>query len=120
MGLFIDWRCEKCGARHGGQFRSLSEVERPPCPSCGHQGEADAEGEPRRDPGPFLMTPDGYFRARRAVGLTFAQAAKHLGITGEHLADIEDGHVAPNRLLLMRMREIYKVTFVREKEKEDG
>ncbi|MCH8890311.1 MAG: helix-turn-helix transcriptional regulator [Myxococcales bacterium] len=64
---------------------------------------------------PFPMMGAGYFRARRSAGLSFSNAAKHLGITEGHLADIEDGNVAPNRLLLMRMREIYKVTFVREK-----
>ncbi len=109
MSVFVDWTCPKCGRRFGARFNSLDEVDRPECPGCGYVGITVPPF--RKILGPFTRSSDGFFRARRAAGLSFSQAAEKLRLSLNQLQDIEEGFTDESTDLVQRMAKLYGVVF---------
>lgn len=111
MPAFIDATCQRCGRRFGWMGEVTDPA--PTCPGCGFWGWLDRnERKTIESQPPQPRTPDGFFMARRRVGLSFGQAVEVLAVSRDELMRIEDGSTDPNEQTLARMKEAYRISFL--------
>jgi len=104
---FIDVTCPHCGKRFG--WRGEVDGPAPPCPACGKDLGEDVEKE--KPLAPQTMTAEGFFKARRAAGVSFGQAANHLRLSDRQLEAIEEGLAPPSKAAVKRMENLYRMEF---------
>lgn len=97
---FVDGRCTHCDGKVGAFLSGLAVIVL--CPTCGRDVHFAVRSIPD-------STPNVYYHARMARGMTLRAAVAELGITASMLSGIEMSRIEPDKETTAKLRSLFLV-----------